>query len=185
VSSRIFPLLGFLLLVVLLVVGLTISDQKTNLPSPLINKPAPAFDLQVLAKPAERMSKESLLGKPYLVNFWGSWCVTCRAEHPVVTQLAKLDAVYIVGLNFRDETEDAVAWLQKWGDPYDVSLSDFDGRVSIDFGVYAAPETFLVDPAGTIVFKHLGQLTWEIVENEILPRVAKMDANSANKGTGS
>ena len=120
------------------------------------------------------MSKESLLGKPYLVNFWGSWCVTCRAEHPVVTELARLNTVYIVGMNFRDESADATAWLKRWGNPYDVSLIDFDGRVSIDFGVYAAPETFLVDPSGTIVFKHLGQLTWEVVENEILPRVANM-----------
>jgi cytochrome c biogenesis protein CcmG/thiol:disulfide interchange protein DsbE len=178
VSSRIFPLLGFLALVGLLVVGLNIADRKSNLPSPLINKPVPEFDLQVLAKPDQKVSKETLLGKPYLVNFWGSWCITCRAEHPVVTQLAKLNKVYIVGMNFRDETDDAVSWLKRWGNPYDISLSDFDGRVSIDFGVYAAPETFLVDPSGTIVFKHLGQLTWEVVQNEILPRVEKMESGS-------
>ena len=171
-NSRIFPLLGFALLVVLLVVGLKIADRKTNLPSPLIDKPVPAFDLQVLGNPSQNMSNESLLGKPYLVNFWGSWCVTCRAEHPVVTELARLNAVYIVGMNFRDESEDALAWLKRWGNPYDVSLTDFDGRVSIDFGVYAAPESFLVDPNGMIVFKQLGALTPEIVETEILPRVA-------------
>jgi len=177
-NSRMVPLIAFAALVVLLVVGLGIADKKTNLPSPLIDKPVPEFDLPVLANPNQSMSKESLLGKPYLVNFWGSWCVTCRAEHPVVTQLAKLNKVYIVGLNFRDQTEDAVAWLQRWGDPYDVSLTDFDGRVSIDFGVYAAPETFLVDSSGTIVFKHLGQLTWDVVETEILPRLASMEAES-------
>ena len=177
-NSRMVPLLAFAALVVLLVVGLQIADKKTNLPSPLIDKPVPEFDLPVLASPGQSMSKESLLGKPYLVNFWGSWCVTCRAEHPVVTQLAKLNKVYIVGLNFRDQTEDAVAWLNRWGDPYDVSLTDFDGRVSIDFGVYAAPETFLVDASGTIVFKHLGQLTWEVVETEILPRLASMETES-------
>jgi len=178
VISRILPLLGFGALVVLLVVGLIIADKKTDLPSPLINKPVPEFDLPVLARPDEKMSKASLLGKPYLVNFWGSWCVTCRAEHPVVTQLAKLDKVYIVGMNFRDEEADALAWLQRWGDPYDVTLVDYDARTSIDFGVYAAPETFLVDPSGTIVFKQLGQLTWEVVENEILPRVAKMESGN-------
>ena len=177
-NSRMVPLLAFAALVVLLVVGLGIADKKTNLPSPLIDKPAPEFDLPVLASPGQTMSKESLLGKPYLVNFWGSWCVTCRAEHPVVTQLAKLNKVYIVGLNFRDQTDDAVAWLQRWGDPYDVSLTDFDGRVSIDLGVYAAPETFLVDASGTIVFKHLGQLTWDVIETEILPRLASMEAES-------
>jgi cytochrome c biogenesis protein CcmG/thiol:disulfide interchange protein DsbE len=166
-------------LVILLIVGLKIADKKTQLPSPLIDKPVPEFDLPVLASPGQKMSKESLLGKPYLVNFWGSWCVTCRAEHPVVTQLAELNAVYIIGMNFRDDPADAIDWLKRWGDPYDVSLIDADGSVSIDFGVYAAPETFLVDASGTIVFKHLGQLTWEVIENEILPRLANMEsANS-------
>lgn len=177
-NSRTIPLIGFILLVGLLIVGLKIADQKTNLPSPLIDKPAPAFNLPVLGKPSETISRDSLLGKPYLVNFWGSWCVTCRAEHPVVTELARLNKVYIVGLNFRDETEDAQAWLRRWGDPYDVTLVDYDARTSIDFGVYAAPETFLVDPSGQIVFKQLGQLTWDIVETEILPRVASMESDS-------
>jgi len=170
--------MAFMALVILLIVGLKIADHKTELPSPLIDKPVPAFDLPVLATPGQTMSKESLLGKPYLVNFWGSWCVTCRAEHPVVTELAKLNAVYIVGMNFRDEETDAVNWLRRWGDPYDVSLVDADGSVSVDFGVYAAPETFLVDPSGTIVFKHLGQLTWDIVQTEILPRLANMESGS-------
>jgi len=178
VNSRTIPLIGFVLLVVLLIAGLKIADKKTELPSPLIGKPAPAFDLPVLASPDKTMSKESLLGKPYLVNFWGSWCVTCRAEHPVVKQLADLNAVYIIGMNFRDERDDAIAWLKRWGNPYDVSLIDADGRLSVDFGVYAAPETFLVDPSGTIVFKHLGQLTWDVVENEILPRVSEMETGS-------
>lgn len=177
-NSRTIPLIGFLLLIVLLIVGLKIADKKTELPSPLIGKQVPAFDLPVLANPDQRMSKESLLGKPYLVNFWGSWCVTCRAEHPVVTQLAQLNAVYIIGMNFRDDRDDAITWLKRWGDPYDVSLIDADGALSVDFGVYAAPETFLVDPSGTIVFKHLGQLTWDIVQDEILPRVAEMESGS-------
>ena len=177
-NSRIIPLMGFVALVILLIVGLKIADRKTQLPSPLIDKPVPAFDLPVLASPGQTMSKESLLGKPYLVNFWGSWCVTCRAEHPVVTQLAKVNAVYIVGMNFRDDETDAVNWLRRWGDPYDVSLIDADGSISVDFGVYAAPETFLIDPSGTIVFKHLGQLTWDIVQTEILPRLANMESGS-------
>ena len=177
-NSRIIPLMAFMALVILLIVGLKIADHKTELPSPLIDKPVPAFDLPVLASPGQTMSKESLLGKPYLVNFWGSWCVTCRAEHPVVTELAKLNEVYIVGMNFRDDETDAVNWLRRWGDPYDVSLIDADGSISVDFGVYAAPETFLVDPSGTIVFKHLGQLTWDIVQTEILPRVANMESGS-------
>jgi cytochrome c biogenesis protein CcmG/thiol:disulfide interchange protein DsbE len=167
-----------MLLVVLLLVGLRIADKKTQIPSPLIDKPVPAFDLPVLGKAGERMTAESFLGKPYVVNFWGSWCVTCRVEHPVITQLARMGVVDVVGLNFRDEEQDALAWLRRFGDPYSVSLMDFDGRTSIDFGVYAAPETFLVDPSGKIVFKHLGQMTMEVIETEILPRLASMETGS-------
>ncbi len=177
-NSRTIPLIAFILLVILLLVGLNISDRKTILPSPLIDKPAPAFSLPVLGNPGRTMSKESLLGKPYLVNFWASWCVSCRVEHPVITKLAKRNLVTIIGLNFRDETTDALNWLNKFGDPYDVNLSDLDGRVSIDFGVYAAPETFLVDPAGTIVYKYIGPLTMKIIEAYILPLVAAMETAS-------
>lgn len=173
--SRVLPLLAFILLVVLLMAGLKISDSKTLLPSPLINKPVPAFDLPVLGSPSQRLSQEAFRGKPYLVNFWASWCVTCRVEHPVITDLAKSGRITIVGLNFRDETADALTWLNKWGDPYSINLSDLDGRISIDFGVYAAPETFLVDPNGMIVFKQTGALTDEIIATEILPRVAAME----------
>lgn len=177
-SSRFIPLAAFMLLVVLLFVGLRIADKKTQIPSPLIDKPVPAFDLPVLGNAGERMSAESFLGKPYVVNFWGSWCVTCRAEHPVITQLARMGVVDVVGMNFRDEEQDALAWLRRFGDPYSVSLVDYDGRTSIDFGVYAAPETFLVDASGNIVFKHLGEMTMEIIETEILPRLASMESGS-------
>ncbi len=177
-NSRTIPLIAFILLVILLVVGLGISDRKTLIPSPLIDKPAPAFSLPVLGSPGRTMSKESLLGQPYLVNFWASWCVSCRVEHPALTELAKRNLLTIIGLNFRDETTDAINWLTQFGDPYDVNLSDLDGRVSIDFGVYAAPETFLVDPAGTIVYKYIGPLTMEIIEADILPLVAAMGTAS-------
>lgn len=177
-NARTLPLVAFVLLIVLLVVGLQISDRKTELPSPLINKPAPAFDLPVLGNPDQRLSKESFLGKPYLVNFWASWCITCRVEHPVITELAKTNKITIVGFNFRDERDDAKAWLEKFGDPYAVNLRDADGRISIDYGVYAAPESFLVDPEGMIVFKQLGALTLEVIETEILPRVAAWESGN-------
>jgi cytochrome c biogenesis protein CcmG/thiol:disulfide interchange protein DsbE len=173
-SSRVLPLLAFVLLVGLLMVGLKISDQKSLLPSPLINKPVPAFDLPVLGNLEQRLSNESMLGKPYLVNFWASWCVTCQVEHPVVTELAESGQLTVLGMNFRDERADALAWLAKYGDPYDIILQDLDGRTSIDFGVYAAPESFLVDPAGVIVFKQTGALTREIIDTEILPLVNAM-----------
>ena len=102
--------------------------------------------------------------------------MSCRVEHPAITELAKRKLVTIVGLNFRDETADANAWLNQFGNPYDVNLSDLDGRVSIDFGVYAAPETFLVDPSGTIVYKYIGPLTSEIIDTDILPLVASMES---------
>jgi cytochrome c biogenesis protein CcmG/thiol:disulfide interchange protein DsbE len=177
-NSRTLPLMVFILLVILLLVGLKTSDRKTLVPSPLIDQPAPAFNLPVLGKPGRRMSTESFLGKPYLINFWASWCVTCRVEHPVITALAKLGVVRVIGFNFRDETADAHAWLARFGDPYEFSLVDLDGRISIDFGVYAAPESFLVDPSGKIVFKQLGALTTDIIETEILPRIASMESGN-------
>lgn len=173
-NSRTLPLIAFALLIALLMVGLTIADRKELIPSPLINKPVPAFDLPVLGNPQQRLSNESMLGKPYLVNFWASWCVTCVAEHPVVTALANANKLTVLGMNFRDEREDAMSWLNQHGDPYDIILRDSDGRISIDFGVYAAPESFLVNPEGIIVFKQTGALTPEVVQNEILPRVAAM-----------
>ncbi len=177
-NSRTLPLIAFILLIVLLVVGLQISDQKTAIPSPLIGKPAPAFDLPVLGEPGRKMSKESFLGTPYLVNFWASWCVTCRVEHPVITELAKSGVLRVIGFNFRDESADAKAWLRQFGNPYEVTLVDMDGRISIDFGVYAAPESFLVDPQGVIVFKQLGAMTNEVIETEILPRIANMGSGN-------
>jgi cytochrome c biogenesis protein CcmG/thiol:disulfide interchange protein DsbE len=148
------------------------ADSKSELPSPLIGKPVPDFDLPALFEPEQRYSPEAFAGAPYLVNFWASWCVTCRVEHPVIEELSKRGLLRIVGMNFRDEEDAAKAWLRRFGDPYDIILFDENGRVSIDFGVYAAPETFLVDANGDIVFKHLGALTDEVIAAEIVPRVS-------------
>ena len=172
--GRLLPLAAFLALGVLLAIGLSISDRKTLIPSPLIGKPAPEFALASLHEPELRISRADLLGEPYLANFWASWCVTCRVEHPVITRLSESGRVRIIGFNFRDTRDDALAWLQRWGDPYDLHLSDLDGRISIDFGVYAAPETFLVSPQGEIVYKHIGALTEEIIVEEIMPLLVQM-----------
>jgi cytochrome c biogenesis protein CcmG/thiol:disulfide interchange protein DsbE len=176
--SRLVPLLAFVALAILLAFGLRNADQKGDLPSPLIGRTLPAFDLPTLFEPERRVTSTDLRGQPWLVNFWASWCVTCRVEHPVITELARSGAVQVVGFNFRDEPADARAWLSRFGDPYAFHLSDLDGRVSIDFGVYAAPESFLVDPEGIIVFKQLGALTEEVVRDEILPRLAAMAGDS-------
>jgi len=170
--GRLVPIGAFLVLGILLAVGLRIADHKEDLPSPLIGKPMPSFTLPLLDREEVIVESAALIGKPFLVNFWASWCVTCRVEHPVIEDLAKTGAIRIIGMNFRDEPEDAKAWLQRFGNPYHMIISDRDGRTSIDFGVYAAPESFLVDAGGTIVFKQLGALTPEVIETEILPRIA-------------
>lgn len=172
--SRLLPLLVFILLGALLAAGLTMSDRKSEIPSPLIGKAIPAFTLPRLKEPAVTVSHEQLKGRPFLLNVWASWCVTCRYEHPVIEQLARTGKLPIVGLNYRDAPQDALAWLQRFGDPYDFHLSDESGRVGIDFGVYAAPESFLIDAAGVIRFKHIGALTPEIVEGELLPLVERL-----------
>ena len=171
--GRLLPIGIFVLLGLLLAVGLKIADHKEDLPSPLIGKPMPAFTLPLLDREDVMVDSAALIGEPMLVNFWASWCVTCRVEHPIIEELAKTGAIRIVGIAFRDEPADARAWLQRFGNPYDMIISDRDGRTSIDFGVYAAPESFLVDSSGTIVFKQLGALTPEVIEQEILPRIGK------------
>ena len=172
--SRLLPLMAFLLLGILLAVGLTISDTKTHIPSPLIGRPVPEFNLPQLFEPEKTLSQEDFLGEPYLVNFWGSWCPTCVFEHPVITDLARSGRLRIVGLNYRDEPEDAKNWLSRHGNPYHDIVVDYSGRISINFGVYAAPESFLISPDGEVVYKHIGALTPEIISETILPMVDEM-----------
>ncbi|HOM12977.1 MAG TPA: DsbE family thiol:disulfide interchange protein, partial [Rubrivivax sp.] len=147
-----------------------------EVPSPLIDKPAPAFSLPRLDEPAQQLALGDLKGKVWLLNVWASWCVACRIEHPVLVDLAKSGAVPIYGLNYKDKREDALAWLAKHGDPYRVSLSDTQGLVGIDFGVYGVPETFVIDKTGTIRLKHIGPVTPDVLRDTILPLVKKLDA---------
>ena len=177
--ARVLPLILFVLLGILLAVGLKISDSKTHIPSPLIGRPVPEFNLPTLYEPGRQVSQEDLLGEPYLVNFFGSWCPTCVYEHPVITDLSKMSNLLIVGLNFRDEPQDAMAWLSQYGDPYDEIIVDYSGEISIEFGVYAAPESFLVAPDGEVVYKHIGALTPEVITETILPMVEEMKRGSS------
>ncbi len=169
--GRILPVLIFMALGVLLAVGLKIADHKTEIPSPLIGKKVPEFSLPLLGQDEVIVTQDDLIGTPFLLNVWASWCVTCRVEHPVIEELAASGLIRVVGLNYRDETADAQAWLARFGNPYEINIADISGRTAIDFGVYAAPESFLVDPDGNIVFKQIGAVTPEIVEQEIVPRV--------------
>ncbi|HKJ16811.1 MAG TPA: DsbE family thiol:disulfide interchange protein [Xanthomonadales bacterium] len=174
--ARLMPLLIFILLGILLGAGLMISDKKSEIPSPLIDKPMPTFELPNLHEPTSLISNQDLIGSPFLLNVWASWCVTCRYEHPVIEELAETGLIPIIGLNYRDARADAIQWLQRFGDPYLFHIADEPGRVAIDFGVYAAPETFLIDAKGMIRFKHIGALTPEIVQQEILPMLEQLES---------
>jgi cytochrome c biogenesis protein CcmG/thiol:disulfide interchange protein DsbE len=171
--GRLLPVILFLALGVLLAVGLKIADHKTEIPSPLIGKKIPEFTLPVLGQEDVTVSSADLVGKPFLLNVWASWCPTCRYEHPVITQLAESGVVRVIGLNYRDEAADAHQWLRRFGDPYEFSLADVSGRTGIDFGVYAAPESFLVDAEGIVIYKQIGAVTEEVIEQEILPRLGQ------------
>jgi cytochrome c biogenesis protein CcmG/thiol:disulfide interchange protein DsbE len=171
VIGRIVPIILFVLLGVLLAVGLKIADHKTEIPSPLIGKKIPEFSLPALGQDDVTITHEDLIGQPFLINVWASWCPTCRTEHPFVEQLAASGLLRVIGLNYRDEEEDALAWLEYFGNPYALNMADVSGRTAIDFGVYAAPESFLVDADGYILFKQVGMLTPDIIEKEILPLI--------------
>ena len=168
-----FLLLGsFLALVVLLGFGLTLNPREV--PSPLIDKPAPPFELPQLHEPSKTFSPADLRGQVWLFNVWASWCASCRDEHPVLVELARSGAVPIYGLNYKDQRDAGLEWLKRFGDPYKLSVFDAKGAVGIDYGVYGVPETYLIDKRGVIRYKRIGVLTPEIVQTKVLPLVAKL-----------
>ena len=159
---------------VFLALGLNLKPNE--IPSPFINKPAPVFSAQKLNASEEKLTPADLKGQVWLFNVWASWCVSCRAEHPILNQLAKQNAVVIVGLNYKDEPSDAKSWLETLGNPYNVSIMDQDGRIGIDYGVYGVPETFVIDKKGLIRYKHTGPVTDDDVQKIFLPLIAKLQA---------
>jgi len=167
------PLAIFGILVGFLLVGLGLNPREV--PSPLINKPAPHFELPQLREPGKTFSQKDMLGKVWLLNVWASWCTACREEHPVVTELAKSGVAPIYGLNYKDKREDGLAWLQQFGDPYRLSVFDIQGRVGIDYGVYGVPETYVIDKRGVIRYKRIGPLTPDIVKQKILPLLDELN----------
>ena len=169
----VLPLAGFAILVVFLAIGLT--RDPRDLPSPLKDKPAPAFVLPQLAVADKTFSPAEMKGKVWLLNVWASWCVSCRQEHPLLVAFAKEGQVPVVGLNYKDQPTDAKNWLTRFGDPYVLSAVDADGRVGIDYGVYGVPETYVIDKAGTIRLKHTGPVTPESLKSQILPLVAELN----------
>ena len=171
-NRYLLPLGIFLVLVVFLGIGLGLNPRE--IPSPLIDKPAPAFELVQLHEPGKSLTTQDMQGKVWLLNVWASWCVSCREEHPVLVELAKTRVVPIVGLNYKDQRPEALRWLQQFGDPYVMSIVDGDGRVGINFGVYGVPETFVIDKAGVIRYKQIGPVTPKALQEKILPLVAKL-----------
>ncbi|MCW8826307.1 MAG: DsbE family thiol:disulfide interchange protein [Gammaproteobacteria bacterium] len=174
---HLIPLGLFLLLTILLGVGLTLDPREV--PSPFIGKPAPTFDLPQLHDNALNLTPEEMKGQVWLLNVWASWCVSCRAEHKVITSLANTKEVNIVGLNYKDQREDALLWLKQFGNPYLASVSDLKGRTGIDYGVYGVPETFVIDQQGIIRYKQIGPVTREAVAEKILPLIRELKAKAS------
>ncbi|QWE20259.1 DsbE family thiol:disulfide interchange protein [Polynucleobacter sp. AP-Kolm-20A-A1] len=171
-AKFLIPLLLFVVLVVFLAIGL--NRDPHEVPSPLINKAAPAFEVPQLAEANKTFSPASMKGQVWILNVWASWCVACREEHPVLVELAKAQVAPVIGLDYKDKREDALAMLAKQGNPYLLSAFDANGRVGIDYGVYGVPETYVIDKAGIIRFKHIGPLTLEILNQKIFPLVSEL-----------
>ncbi|NMM13440.1 MAG: DsbE family thiol:disulfide interchange protein [Rhodoferax sp.] len=167
------PLGVFLGLVAFLAAGLKLNPREV--PSPLIDKPAPAFSLTQLENPAQTIRRDDLLGKVWMLNVWASWCVACRQEHPLLVKFAQSKLLPIYGLNYKDSRPEGLQWLARFGNPYDASLFDQDGRVGIDWGVYGVPETFIIDRQGVVRFKHIGPLTPDVIRSRIEPLVRQLN----------
>lgn len=175
--NRLLPLLAFAALALLLGVGVMMNSGKDTsaIPSPLIGKMAPEFALPVLDEPDRIITRDDLLGEPYLLNVWGSWCPACRDEHPVITDLAESGRIRVIGYDYKDEADDARRWLQQFGNPYALVITDVEGRAALDWGIYGAPETFLVDAEGFIRWKFVGPLTPEVVQTQLLPVLESLE----------
>lgn len=170
--KRFLPLILFVVLVALLAYGLTLDPRRV--PSPFIGKPVPAFELPLLDQ-SGTLSSADLRGEITLLNAWASWCVSCRAEHEIITRLRR-GGLRVIGLNYKDETDNARNWLNQLGNPYVANAVDYDGRVGIEFGVYGTPESFLIDHLGIIRHKVIGPVTSTIVKEELIPMIQKIQS---------
>lgn len=169
----ILPLVVFLVLAAFLFKGLSLDPREV--PSPLIDKPAPAFTLPQLHDQKKQFSPQDMKGKVWMLNVWASWCVSCREEHPLLVSLSEQKIVPIYGLDYKDKRDDALQWLRNGGDPYILSVSDTEGRIGIDYGVYGVPETYVIDKQGIIRYKQIGPITSRSLSETILPLVAKLE----------
>ena len=171
--ARYIVIAVFLALIALLGVGLTLNPREV--PSPLVGKPAPQFSLPQLHAPEKAFSPGEMAGKVWVLNVWASWCPPCLEEHPLVTELARAGKAPLIGLNYKDRREDAIAWLKRHGDPFALSVSDIAGMIAIDYGVYGVPETYVIDKKGVIRYKRIGPLKREILDEKVLPLLRKLE----------
>ena len=155
------------------------APDRDILPSALIGKPAPAFALPVLHDPSITVNSSELRGAPYVLNVWGSWCAACREEHPILTRFAETKRVRVIGYNWKDEPTDALRWLEQLGNPFVLVLTDIEGRTAIDWGITAAPETFLVDASGVVRWKYSGALSQRVIETQLIPELEKLERDHA------
>ncbi len=166
------PLIVFFVLVGFLGLGLRLDPRLV--PSPLVGKPTPAFNLPQLVEPEKTFGNQNLKGQVSLFNVWASWCVSCRQEHPLLVEIARQNILPIYGLNYKDEREAGLDWLKRLGNPYTLSIQDADGKVGIEWGVYGVPETFVIDKQGVIRHKHTGPITEEAWRKTLLPLITKL-----------
>ena len=166
------PGLFFSILVLFFWLGLSLDPSEV--PSPLVGKPGPTFELPELQRAGEVVSNETMAGQPALLNVWATWCAACRLEHDTLLALSSSKAIPIYGLNYKDDRQSAIRWLDQLGDPYTAVAFDPDGMVGLDWGVYGAPETFLLDPNGVVVYKYIAPISLAVWRDEFVPRIEKM-----------
>ncbi|MFV2057410.1 MAG: DsbE family thiol:disulfide interchange protein [Thiohalomonadales bacterium] len=171
------PLVIFLVIAGFLYKGLSLKPREV--PSPFINKPSPDFSLQQLQDMEKTFSNKDMLGKVWLLNVWASWCVACRQEHPLLVQMARMGEIPVYGLNYKDAPSAARAWLEEHGDPYQLSVVDFEGKTGIDYGVYGVPETFVIDKKGIIRHKVIGPLTTTELREVVMPLFKELQGEAS------
>ncbi|RLA08187.1 MAG: DsbE family thiol:disulfide interchange protein [Gammaproteobacteria bacterium] len=172
--KKLIPFVLFMILMLLLYIGLSLDPKEV--PSPFINKPAPEFATYDLYKNDIKISKQKMLGQVWLLNVFASWCYSCRAEHQVITEFTKNHQTVVIGLNYKDATEDAKEWLKQYGNPYDFVAVDKDGDIGIEYGVYGVPETFIIDKKGIVRHKNIGPVNRDSLQQTIIPLVKKLEA---------
>ncbi len=176
-----FPVWGIIPVAASAMLGVfawSLLNPRPDLPSVLIGRPVPEFVLPAITGRAEGFQTADLKGRVALVNIFASWCVPCRAEHPLITELARSGVVPVYGINYKDKAPDALAWLAELGDPYTKIGADSDGRVAIEFGAYGVPETYVVGTDGTIVYRVVGPLTRATLDTTLLPLLRNLQQNS-------